>query len=122
MKDNDPTTVVRAGSFDARSAKRPENVMNEKTGVDVIKAIDDAVEMQSEPLDLTDMQLEALTKTRTAVAELMEAAQDYAFNYAQDEAEDDGPNITGCTQLQSDSARRLFRALAACRSPAKEST
>lgn len=40
------------------------------------------------------------------------AAQSYFYGYCQDEADDDGPDFTGCTQEQHEAARALQDALA----------
>ena len=47
-----------------------------------------------------------------AVAELIVASDNYYKNYCQDEADIDGPRVTGCSQSQSDEAARLRDALA----------
>ena len=53
-----------------------------------------------------------LWTVRSHFAELMSAASNYYTRYCQDEADDEGPHITGCTQRQSDDARALRDALA----------
>ena len=50
-------------------------------------------------------------KTRAKITRLRKAAQAYFTGYMQDEAADDGPEMTGCSLDQHDAAKRLAEAL-----------
>jgi hypothetical protein len=50
-------------------------------------------------------------KTRAKITRLRKAAQAYFDGYMQDEAADDGPEMTGCSLDQHDAAKRLAAAL-----------
>lgn len=53
-----------------------------------------------------------LREAMSTVQDLLEAARTYAMRYAQDEAAEDGPEHTGCSEQQACDARALFAALA----------
>lgn len=54
---------------------------------------------------------EAWTAAAAGRLELLEAARTYAMRYAQDEAAEDGPEHTGCSEQQAIDARALFAAI-----------
>lgn len=61
-------------------------------------------------------QAHAAQQVREALAgcrELLDAASNYANRYAQDEAADEGPYYTGCSEQQHEDAKRLFAAIRA---------
>jgi hypothetical protein len=55
--------------------------------------------------------LRLLDAAREELREVREAAQEYFTGYMQDEAADDGPEMTGCSLDQHDAAKRLAAAL-----------
>lgn len=54
---------------------------------------------------------EGVKEATAGYAELLKAASNYANRYALDEADDDGPHFTGCSQQQHEDAKRLLAAI-----------
>jgi hypothetical protein len=101
----DMASEFRGTSFTAMVIEAANQLDSTRTERNILRAELDAAREELDKEQVSHL------KTRAKITRLRKAAQAYFTGYMQDEAADDGPEMTGCSLDQHDAAKRLAEAL-----------